>query len=185
MNHNILIGVGFWRSIFEPLLPDPAWFVDKEWNVTESQQVIDYLRQGREFRLWMGRSWCRFNCQNTSMGAADLTDGTYCWPEGLAHYLKKHKLRLPEKVVNHILTQDIFPFDHARQVEELCPVDKSWWLTQKGWNNNVTDFSQGSEAADKELLRRFDRKLIDFGPETEEIMIARQQMIEEIRRKRQ
>jgi hypothetical protein len=30
------------------------------------------------------------------MGSQDLTDGVWVWPEGLAHYVSAHSVRLPE-----------------------------------------------------------------------------------------
>jgi hypothetical protein len=94
-----LIGIGFWRSLYEPALPAPAWFVDEHWDTTEKQRVLAYLKQGRRINHWMGYSWCRFRCgaNPATMGAGDLTDGTYCWHEGLMHYLEQHQLRLPPK----------------------------------------------------------------------------------------
>ncbi|SDY09472.1 hypothetical protein [Hymenobacter psychrophilus] len=183
MNQDALVGFGFWRSVFEPLLPDPAQFVDDKWDSAERLQVINYLRQGRQLTHWMGYSWCRFGCKAADMGAADLTDGSYCWPEGLAHYLENHQVRLPHEIVSHILAQHLFASVPTQQAETLWPVDMSWWLGQKGWNTSTTDFSQGSEALDRDLLRRFDRNLIDFGPETEKTRVARQQMLDEVRRK--
>jgi hypothetical protein len=35
-------------------------------------------------------------------GHREFTDGTYQWPEGLAHYLWVHEVRLPAAVVTHI-----------------------------------------------------------------------------------
>lgn len=178
-----LIGFGFWRSLFEPLLPDPAGFVDAAWAAPERARVLAYLRQGQPLNAQMGSSWCRFGCGEPRMGTADLTDGTYCWPEGLAHYLERHQVRLPAEIVGHVAAQPAFPAAHARQAEEFCPLDMSWWLTQQGWTADVTDFSQGSEAADRELLRRFDRNQIHFGPESEAARAVRRQLLAVIRGK--
>jgi len=183
MSPQPLIGVGFWRSLFEPLLPDPAGFVNAAWAAPERDQALAYLRRGRPLNAWMGSSWCRFGCGEPRMGAADLTDGTYCWPEGLAHYLEKHQVRLPAEIIGHIVAQPAFPTAHARQAEEFCLLDMRWWLTQQGWTANISDFSQGSAAADQELLRRFDRNLIDFGPESEATREARRQLLAVIREK--
>ena len=39
-------------------------------------------------------------------GNLELTDGTFLWPEGLAHYVRDHDVRLPTAFVEHILQQD-------------------------------------------------------------------------------
>jgi hypothetical protein len=48
---------------------------------------------------FMGYSTCRFCGMNN--GAAEYTDGTYVWPEGLAHYVYDHAVRLPGELVRH------------------------------------------------------------------------------------
>jgi hypothetical protein len=56
------------------------------------------------------------------MGRAELTDGVYVWPEGLAHYLEKHNVRLPKEFVQHVLSSP------AVRVPENYTIDESWWL---------------------------------------------------------
>ena len=36
------------------------------------------------------------------MGRTDLTDGTFVWPDGLAHYVERHDVRLPEQFAAHV-----------------------------------------------------------------------------------
>jgi hypothetical protein len=57
-------------------------------------------------------------------GSGEFTDGTYAWPEGLAHYVYDHKVRLPEEFVRHAL----------RQQDELEAhgTDLAWWLDNSG-----------------------------------------------------
>jgi hypothetical protein len=38
------------------------------------------------------------------MGAADLTDGNYVWPEKLSHYIRMHNVWLPEPFIHHVRT---------------------------------------------------------------------------------
>ena len=40
---------------------------------------------------------------NRFMGCCTLTDGTYVWPEGLAHYVSEHAVRPPEGFIKHAL----------------------------------------------------------------------------------
>lgn len=36
------------------------------------------------------------------MGSRDLTDGTFVWPEGLAHYVERHDVKLPDHFLQHV-----------------------------------------------------------------------------------
>ena len=71
----------------------------------------------------MGLSDCRL-CGRVN-GSAEFTDGVYLWPEGLAHYVREHSVKLPNEVLAHI----------RRRYEEmvaLAPrspedVDRDWW----------------------------------------------------------
>lgn len=38
-----------------------------------------------------------------ALGRSDMTDGVYVWPEGLAHYVEHHNVRLPHQFVQHVL----------------------------------------------------------------------------------
>ncbi len=75
-----LTAIGYWRSIFEPDFPDPAWFRDANWSVAEKSVVLSHLKDGHLLEDWKGNSWCRFRCGETKMGSSDLTDGVYIFP---------------------------------------------------------------------------------------------------------
>jgi hypothetical protein len=62
--------------------------------------VCHYLAHGRPYRSFRGYSWCRFRCGVERNGAAEFTDGQWAWPEGLAHYVEKHSVILPDEFVN-------------------------------------------------------------------------------------
>ena len=80
-------------------LPE-LFFYDPE-NLVEEYRD-EYLIMAEE--LWMGCSSCRFSCGVTEdrMGCRDLTDGVWAWPEGLAHYVEKHGVMLPESFFAHV-----------------------------------------------------------------------------------
>jgi len=181
-----LIGIGFWWSFFEPLLPDPAKFVDESWLEAEKQRVIAYLKQGRKLHAWMGYSWCRFRCptDDVTMGAWDLTDGIYCWPEGLVHYIAKHNVRLPAVIEQYILAQLEFPHKQAAQVAEGSPTNMVWWSQQMGWNDS-SSYWCGDEEEELRWLRRFDRKRVDFDENSPLPMQARELMLQSTRYKLQ
>jgi hypothetical protein len=97
-----LRAIGYWIGSGNTELPHPQNFQDLNWNAIEKQMVIDYLQKGTIAIAYMGLSWCRFECGELNMGASDLSDGIYCWPEGLVHYIEKHSVRLPEEFIEHI-----------------------------------------------------------------------------------
>ena len=59
-----------------------------------------------QFRLqvlnYTGCSFCRFVCgtADDEMGSSDFYDGEWQWPEGLAHYVEYHSVRLPEEFID-------------------------------------------------------------------------------------
>lgn len=76
--------------------PDPVDLVTV-WEREEKRAVVSYLRGGKFFRSFSGESECRI-C-GESVGAGELTDGCWAWPEGLAHYVENHDVGLPEDFV--------------------------------------------------------------------------------------
>ncbi|MDD9940869.1 MAG: hypothetical protein OXU20_07535 [Myxococcales bacterium] len=109
--------IGYWRSDDEPEWPDPKDFVDQEWDERERDIVVSHLQDGRAVWAQCGLSPCRF-CGKPN-GSAELSDGVYIWPEGLAHYLVEHGVRLPQEFVDHVNAQ----CDALEQTR----VDSTWW----------------------------------------------------------
>ncbi len=178
-----LIGFGYWRSLYEPSLPDPAWFVDASWDKTERQQVAYYLSQGHLSCTWMGFSWCRFRCgiPAGAMGASDLTDGIYCWPQGLAHYISKHALRLPPELVQYILAQPAFPTEQARQALSSHDMNLDWWRTQQGSNPTAKSFLSETDREINNFIRLYDRNQLFFEDYTEDGLRAIIQLAQELK----
>lgn len=103
--------VGFWKDT-----RDPDWFDDLPnpvelglARITQAtlDKIADYLAAGRVHERYMGYSYCRFDCgvDDSDMGSADLTDGAYIWPEGLAHYVRVHDVVLPKEFMEHVLAR--------------------------------------------------------------------------------
>jgi hypothetical protein len=80
--------------------PHPRSLVTR-WKPAERERVVAYLTGGHVLAHYLGSSWCRFGCQEPN-GSAELWDGTYVWPEGLAHYVGRHSVGLPDTFVRHI-----------------------------------------------------------------------------------
>jgi hypothetical protein len=111
--------IGYWMDDDVPNLPDPAVFVDPDWDVNERIAVASYLNGGRPVSLGCGCSPCRM-C-GAPNGFEDFTDGVFQWPEGLAHYILDHSVRLPDEVVEHIRRQ-------AHRSDTVGVVDTTWWI---------------------------------------------------------
>jgi hypothetical protein len=96
-----LNAVGYWiTSLNDVSLFPPQEFVRADLGA----DVASYLRSGEIYEQYRGFSWCRFECgiPYRDMGSRDLTDGTWVWPEGLAHYVESHSVNLPPGFVDHI-----------------------------------------------------------------------------------
>jgi hypothetical protein len=112
--------IGYWYSERTPQWPKPQDFVDESWDELERVDVGSYLSQGWIARSSMGYSPCRI-C-GIDNGDLTLTDGVYAWPNGLAHYVENHKVRLPKEFIEHVL----------RRVDELdeIEIEVDWWGRQ-------------------------------------------------------
>lgn len=117
-----LILIGYWRGPGAPELPDPRDFVDPSWGRYDRRRVQQYLEGGMVARVYRGMSSCRF-CGEL-VGHREQTDGTYLWPEGLAHYVAEHDVRLPAEFVCHALGT-------AHDLEHR-DVDTTWWTSLEG-----------------------------------------------------
>ena len=90
-------------------LPDPRDCVDTHWRDTamgrvEFASVLAHLRSGRTHEAFYGYSWCRI-CHRNDNGTKDLTDGTYVWPEGYAHYIEAHGVKPPQDFIEHVMSK--------------------------------------------------------------------------------
>jgi hypothetical protein len=112
--------IGYWLGPLAPGWPDVHDFVDPSWDEHERSLVADYLSEGMHANLQAGLSECRF-C-GADNGCREFTDGTYLWPEGLAHYVTDHNVRLPDQFVRHVMDA----YDRYFNAE----VDRVWWRGQ-------------------------------------------------------
>jgi hypothetical protein len=104
-------GIGYWRNEHEEEFrecPLPQNLVDRSWQAGELTRVIAYLASGRVYEVYRGYSHCRFRCgiESRLMGSCDLTDGSWVWPQGLAHYVETHAVALPDEFVTHCAEND-------------------------------------------------------------------------------
>lgn len=110
--------IGYWDGpLTGPGWPSAEDFVDPAWDAEERELVADHLQSGLVAGRYMGHSVCRFcGCDN---GCLELTDGCFVWPEGLAHYVLNHDVRLPKEFVTHVL----------EMIDDLDAADREedWW----------------------------------------------------------
>ncbi len=111
--------IGYWIDEDRPDLPDPTDFIDLTWDLDERIAVATYLNGGRPTLEAGGCSPCRI-CGATN-GFEDFTDGTFQWPEGLAHYVLDHAVRLPVEVIEHALRC-------TDKSTAVGLVDTTWWI---------------------------------------------------------
>ncbi len=132
--------VGYWRGELEdPDWPDPAALVDASWwTSNERHAVIRYLRSGVRIHEDLGFSHCRLSGgpPDEEMGNAELTDGTWIWPEGLVVYVEQFDVRLPTEFVEHMARCSFtLPLGLDSQRLENAPVDCEFW---RKWSARVT-----------------------------------------------
>jgi hypothetical protein len=96
-----LTPIGYWHSENGDGLPHPQSLVSWTWQFGRRWRIVRYLRKGSVYVQYGGCSYCRFGCWRTFLGSKDLTDGVWVWPEGLAHYVATHGVRLPDEFVAH------------------------------------------------------------------------------------
>lgn len=112
-----LVRLGYWHGDRAPGWPDPRGFVDSDWDADERAATVVYLQHAMVAQAFMGHSRCRF-C-NAKIGSLEFSDGVFVWPEGLAHYVEQHNVRLPKRFVRHLRSV-------SEQLED-AEIDDSWW----------------------------------------------------------
>lgn len=165
-----LRALGYWKSDTYPTWPSPICFVDPSQDPTLQARVVEYLKKGECWVACAGFSFCRL-C-GTPNGSYNQTDGYYEWPSGLAHYLERHDVRLPDAFVNHV-----FSGCPPRSLpDDLTGIayDDTWWKSQTGWHDGshvelvpflsyestyselwLTEATQPVTAAQLKFIRRF------------------------------
>lgn len=124
--------IGFWFNERAPgAYPRPQALVGG-WDAGARAHVIAYLRDGTEMAAYFGPSHCRFGCQGP-LGHRDLGDGIWVWPEGLAHYVEAHDVRLPERFVARAAEREGV-VGEVSKAEAMRYDDGPWiaWATAQG-----------------------------------------------------
>ena len=118
--------IGYWSGNGESEVYPAAGDFLQESPYPGQQEVVAYLQNGYSMPyITLGYSTCRI-CGMDSNGSQDLSDGKYMWPEGLAHYVECHNLRLPEAFEAHIAS-DWEPIDTEHLWMGELEVKGEWW----------------------------------------------------------
>lgn len=134
--------------------PDPRQFVDPTWVSSDRLMVADHLERGTLVNVYRGLSPCRFCGRHN--GSAEMTDGAYCWPEGLAHYVRDHEVRLPEEFVTHVRgDHGIRNMTPRPTFDEKGQRDRSWSGSHNGlsnWQPEDGERNDGFACVDSEIV---------------------------------
>lgn len=152
--------LGWWFNERAPNgLPRPQLLV-APWLPRERDAVLTYLRAAPMLVTYDEPSWCRFDCGERDMGHRDLTDGIYVWPDGLAHYIERHDVRLPERFVAHVLARNALIAPFALPEETFGLYDTAPWLTWARAQDACLDLDDW-DIPTQDIARRIDQVLTD------------------------
>jgi hypothetical protein len=189
MRHRLSI-IGYWETPPAPDMPGRGWpdprALKGEWSGDDRRAVVQYLGRGKAFRIFPGTANCRI-CRR-DLGSRELTDGAWAWPEGLAHYVEIHGLRMPEDFVATARAAAPLP-DWVNALtpeawvqsgpESMVPVssdaDRSWVVDDGAWLDWAAANTPARPAGDaasieevRELCRRFAHTA--WSPAVDEVM---------------
>lgn len=178
--------IGFWFNPDAPSTYPRAQALVGPWAPETMARVVAYLRAGQTFATYGATSWCRFGCTGADaadLGRRDLTDGTFVWPEGLAHAVERHHVRLPDRFVDHALAGA-----PPRPVDKGTLVDDKVWIAWGRAQGACLDL-EGWEVPGTTDRRKITRQLglrgmphiVLANPTTRHVVIARRDGSLEIR----
>lgn len=101
--------LGYWHAEPADGYSHPQPLVDHAWEAARRDLIVQYLRRGVRSGYCLGFSYCRFGCRPRTNGCAEFCDDIWCWPEGLAHYVEVHDIRLPDEFVAHAAERGFEP----------------------------------------------------------------------------
>lgn len=141
--------IGFWA---QTIYDDPLVFPQELPLCKDAAlrlKLVRYLNAGTVHEIYRGWSYCRYRCgiSGEKMGDSELTDGTWVWPIGLAHYVDTHHVSLPPEFVNTVMG---LPTDPS--LSKYTIPDGYWnaWSQQQRTQSNKHLVSQLREQCDHE-----------------------------------
>jgi len=145
--------IGYWWSPWARELPHPADHRLAGWGGSERPQLVSYLKIAPIVQMFFGTSYCRFECGEANMGSIERSDGVWIWPDGLAHYVERHDVRLPDEFLAHVrrnrFDSSSFRFEYLRDPSPRTSLQK--WLA---WSSQWASTAQ--QEADREAAKMFE-----------------------------
>jgi hypothetical protein len=145
----------------------------------------------------MGYSFCRFVCgvADTEMGGIDLHDGEWLWPQGLAHYVEHHSVRLPDEFIETMRSRCWRPprdLPHPSGTNQMVLKKVGYWcsryeptlphpraLVQPNWYGKnlprILGYLRGGRDALGDYLEDFEDYLDDLDAEGRDQLDAREE----------
>lgn len=123
--------IGYWiRTLDDEQCPAPQELVGELTSEVRAA-LVGYLAGGLRLIQYRGYSWCRFDCgvEYQKLGSWELTDGTWVWPEGLAHYVEAHGVVLPEEFISHALSGAVPVLPDAKPDPREDYDEADFWLS--------------------------------------------------------
>lgn len=121
-----LLLIGYWKASLNDEYPFPQQ-AEADLPADTRSAVISHLEAREPLEQYRGYSYCRYGCPGHN-GSAELSDGVFIWPDGLAHYVREHGVSLPPEFVAHATSSDRRERLAVRAREESEDVDSSLWL---------------------------------------------------------
>jgi hypothetical protein len=103
---------GLWKtseadSIDVPLFSE---VIDAAWNPPDFENILDYLKRCPVALASGMRSEKCPHCEDhLPEPGTQRSDGVWVWPSSLAHYVEKHRVRLPDRMIMHIRSRNYSP----------------------------------------------------------------------------
>lgn len=167
---NIIFQIGYWEDYKsqDTTYMHPKYLVCQNWASDFKKELINYLQSGKTLISFGGYSYCRFSDgpEDNKMGSSDLTDGFWVWPEGLAVYIEKFDVMLPENFVEYA-RQHHFNIPGNLNIEKMendllkgkLIYNKQFWID---WCNSIlrdkskvdiNNYSSGKEVSSRYIYR--------------------------------
>ena len=134
--------IGFWTDtkFKKEKWIHPKRLVDSSWEADRREKIVEYLNSGHIIYHELGYSYCRFSDgpADKEMGSGYKADGVWSWPEGLAVYIEKYHVRLPDEFIKHMAANDfMIPLDLDVEKLRNMPVQTEFWKIwcKKQWRN--------------------------------------------------
>jgi hypothetical protein len=95
--------LGYWATHHgDPSLIHPAVLPPCGRSEEARALLVRHLESGALAFEFLGMAHNRFADGPSDLGASELTDGVWIWPEGLAWYVANHDVPLPAQFVAHV-----------------------------------------------------------------------------------